>query len=67
MEENLQQVDLACRTLALLQLTFGGFQVSGMVSNLRNMAIDMSTEVSNQNRQLDRINAKVIFMFSSSY
>lgn len=26
-----------------------------MVGNLRNMAIDMSTEVSNQNRQLDRI------------
>lgn len=30
-----------------------------MVGNLRNMAIDMSTEVSNQNRQLDRIGAKV--------
>lgn len=30
-----------------------------MVGNLRNMAIDMSTEVSNQNRQLDRIHDKV--------
>ena len=29
-----------------------------MVGNLRNMAIDMSTEVSNQNRQLDRIGDK---------
>ena len=34
-------------------------QVSTMVGNLRNMAIDMSTEVSNQNRQLDRIHDKV--------
>ncbi|EFO19871.2 Uncharacterized protein BM_BM6333 [Brugia malayi] len=33
-------------------------QVSTMVGNLRNMAIDMSTEVSNQNRQLDRIHEK---------
>lgn len=29
-----------------------------MVGNLRNMAIDMSTEVSNQNRQLGRIQEK---------
>ncbi|VDL77574.1 unnamed protein product [Nippostrongylus brasiliensis] len=36
-------------------------QVSTMVGNLRNMAIDMSTEVSNQNRQLDRIHDKVCF------
>ena len=34
-------------------------QVSSMVGNLRNMAIDMGTEVSNQNKQLDRINQKV--------
>lgn len=34
-------------------------QVSTMVGNLRNMAIDMSTEVGNQNRQLDRIHEKV--------
>jgi synaptosomal-associated protein 25 len=35
-------------------------QVSQMVGNLRNMAIDMGTEVSNQNRQLDRINYKAL-------
>lgn len=34
-------------------------QVSSMVGNLRNMAIDMGTEVGNQNKQLDRINQKV--------
>lgn len=33
-------------------------QVSIMIGNLRNMAIDMSSEVSNQNSQLDRINHK---------
>ncbi|VDM46508.1 unnamed protein product [Toxocara canis] len=38
-------------------------QVSTMVGNLRNMAIDMSTEVSNQNRQLDRIQEKVKLLF----
>jgi len=35
-------------------------QVATMVGNLRNMAIDMGTEVNNQNRQLDRINAKAL-------
>lgn len=39
-------------------------QVSTMVGNLRNMAIDMGTEVSNQNRQLERINQKVCFLSS---
>jgi hypothetical protein len=34
-------------------------QVSTMIGNLRNMASDMGTEVSNQNSQLDRINLKV--------
>jgi synaptosomal-associated protein 25 len=34
-------------------------QVSTMVGNLRNMAIDMGSEISNQNAQLDRINLKV--------
>jgi len=33
-------------------------QVSTMIGNLRNMAQDMGTEVSNQNAQLDRINLK---------
>lgn len=30
-----------------------------MVGNLRNMAIDMGSEIENQNRQLDRVNLKV--------
>ena len=34
-------------------------QVSTMIGNLRNMAIDMGSEIENQNRQVDRINAKV--------
>jgi hypothetical protein len=33
-------------------------QVSTMVNNLRNMAIDIGTEVSNQNQQLKRIQEK---------
>lgn len=35
-------------------------QVSNMVTNLRNMAIDMGSEVTNQTSQLDRINQKGI-------
>jgi len=42
-------------------------QVSTMIGNLRNMAIDMGSEIENQNRQLDRINAKVSFLFMLSY
>lgn len=38
-------------------------QVSTMVGNLRNMAIDMGSEIENQNRQLDRINMKVSDFF----
>lgn len=33
-------------------------QVNTMIGNLRNMAIDMGSEISNQNGQLDRINQK---------
>lgn len=33
-------------------------QVSTMISNLRNMAVDMGGEIETQNRQLDRINLK---------
>lgn len=33
-------------------------QVSTMIGNLRNMAIDMGSEVTNQNAQMDRINSK---------
>lgn len=34
-------------------------QVNTMIGNLRNMAIDMGSELENQNRQIDRINRKV--------
>ncbi|KAK2706725.1 synaptosomal-associated protein 25-like isoform X4 [Artemia franciscana] len=33
-------------------------QVNTMIGNLRNMAIDMGSEIGNQNQQIDRINAK---------
>ncbi|KAK0182803.1 hypothetical protein PV327_000901 [Microctonus hyperodae] len=33
-------------------------QVNTMIGNLRNMAIDMGSELENQNRQVDRINRK---------
>ena len=42
-------------------------QVSTMIGNLRNMAQDMGTEVSNQNSQLDRINLKVLPLFDHIY
>ena len=42
-------------------------QVSTMIGNLRNMAQDMGTEVSNQNSQLDRINLKVLPLFICSH
>ncbi len=34
-------------------------EVTGMITNLRNMAVDMGSEIDSQNRQIDRINAKV--------
>lgn len=37
-------------------------QVNTMIGNLRNMALDMGSELENQNRQIDRINRKVIFV-----
>ncbi|ELU17214.1 hypothetical protein CAPTEDRAFT_180292 [Capitella teleta] len=33
-------------------------EVSGMIGNLRNMAVDMGNEIESQNRQVDRINQK---------
>ena len=33
--------------------------VSGMLGNLRNMAIDMNSEITGQNKQLDRIMVQV--------
>lgn len=38
-------------------------EVSGMLGNLRNMAVDMGNEIGSQNRQLDRINQKVIIVY----
>ena len=35
-------------------------EVSNMLGNLRNMAVDMGNEIGSQNTQLDRINQKVI-------
>lgn len=40
-------------------------QVNTMIGNLRNMAIDMGSELENQNRQIDRINRKVRRRFAS--
>jgi hypothetical protein len=40
-------------------------QVNTMIGNLRNMALDMGSELENQNRQIDRINRKVIITFST--
>ena len=33
--------------------------VSNVIGNLKNMAIDMGNEISSQNMQIDRINTKV--------
>ncbi|KAJ9599413.1 hypothetical protein L9F63_010104, partial [Diploptera punctata] len=45
-------------------------QVNTMIGNLRNMAIDMGSELENQNRQIDRIKNKSVYhrisMFSSA-
>ena len=34
-------------------------EVSNMIGNLRNMAVDMGNEIEGQNRQIDRIHQKV--------
>lgn len=40
-------------------------QVNTMIGNLRNMALDMGSELENQNRQIDRINRKVfVFVYN---
>lgn len=38
-------------------------QVNTMIGNLRNMALDMGSELENQNNQVDRINRKVKYVF----
>lgn len=42
-------------------------QVNTMIGNLRNMAIDMGSELENQNRQIERINLKVIYNLSTFF
>ena len=37
-------------------------QVSTMIGNLRNMAIDMSNEIGNQNLLTDQVSKKVSFL-----
>lgn len=39
-------------------------QVSGIIGNLRHMALDMGNEIDTQNRQIDRIMEKVRAAFS---
>lgn len=40
-------------------------QVNTMIGNLRNMAIDMGSELENQNRQIDRVNRKVTLTYQN--
>lgn len=42
-------------------------QVNTMIGNLRNMALDMGSELENQNHQIDRVNRKVRFFFVFDY
>lgn len=41
-------------------------EVGGMIGNLRNMAIDMGSEIDSQNRQVDRVNQKVMMPWCKS-
>jgi hypothetical protein len=41
-------------------------EVSGMIGNLRNMAVDMGNEIESQNRQIDRINQKVLYRLAAA-
>jgi synaptosomal-associated protein 25 len=42
-------------------------EVSNMIGNLRNMAVDMGNEIDSQNRQVDRIQNKVCGMLRVCY
>lgn len=42
-------------------------EVNTMIGNLRNMALDMGSELENQNRQVDRINRKVRIIYLSIF
>ena len=41
-------------------------EVGNMIGNLRNMAVDMGNEIESQNKQLDRINDKVCYLFDAN-
>ena len=41
-------------------------QVSGIIGNLRHMALDMGNEIDTQNRQIDRIMEKVSLQLSGA-
>ena len=42
-------------------------QVGSMLGNLKNMAADMGNEIDKQNKQIDKIGAKVWVKFKSLY
>lgn len=42
-------------------------QVNTMIDNLRNMALDMGSEMDNQNAQLTRLDAKVSLIYYTYY
>ena len=41
--------------------------VNTMIGNLRNMAMDMGSEVESQNKQADRINIKVVNIYEFNF
>ena len=57
-EDNLQMIDCMVSNLRLLRL-YGKMFSTTMSKLTRNMAVDMSAEISDQNEQLDRITIKV--------
>ena len=58
-EDNLQTIDCMVSNLRLPGLMAKYFQLLCMFKLTRNMAVDMSAEISDQNEQLDRITIKV--------
>ena len=57
-EDNLQTIDCMVSNLRLIRL-YGKMFSTTMSKLTRNMAVDMSAEISDQNEQLDRITIKV--------
>lgn len=58
-EDNLQTIDCMVSNLRLLRLYGKMFSTIIDYVQTRNMAVDMSAEISDQNEQLDRITIKV--------